>query len=662
MKALDRVVSMVFLMVLCSIVYLPCTEANAFSVGVNIRGDTQPPEMKQTVYAHLYLFGEAGMEDYGQDWVSWNRIEPSPPFEGVHNYDWSALDQDIQEIEAVGGTMYPILMSDAPWAIETTQAWSSPPKDDAICAQDNPDMGMSCWDAWRDLVSAVVERYDDDGVDDMPGLQRAHLYWQIGTEYENAGQWNTADGTQRAEKYVALLEAAHDEAKQANLGARIICFSFNFGDVFDHNPSVADSDAMTYPQTVPQRDFTVQVWQQAADYFDMVGTNVNYHYNGIPARVRWIRSHLDKPIWIHEGAVAHLLDRRFIQPPLYDESVYPYKTETEIGEILVLKDHPEHDVIKKWWEKEKAKYAIKKAIIAAGQGVTFMGFTKMFDIMGTNDFWGTIAEMAWDIGVGILEGGFDDEPTGTPKPVYYTMKMFNQKVGNPSSVADLNPLPEGVNPANWTWKIRFTKDDQETLVLWSEGQQTTEDLSSYFSTANIKITHIVTELDESYQPIYPDDEIVSAHSVPIDDTPIFVDEFYTPYISEVYPRQQEPTILNPWIPAPPPYNTYSNRPGLVRLTGNNFGSSQMNGDKVKIGTYAKYTADPIGNGVPLRILVWSSEQIGVYLLPESGFIVPSLYYIPGWIGSWKLVWIVKDNDRAPVASNVRAVRLLTPSP
>ena len=86
-------------------------------------------------------------------------------------------------------------------------------------------MGLSCWDAWRDFVGALVERYDHDGVDDMPGLKRAHLYWQIGTEYENVEQWDTTDGNQRVKKYVALLQAAYEAAKQANSEAKIISFS-----------------------------------------------------------------------------------------------------------------------------------------------------------------------------------------------------------------------------------------------------------------------------------------------------------------------------------------------------------------------------------------------------------------------------------------------------
>jgi hypothetical protein len=256
----------------------------------------------------------------------------------------------------------------------------------------------------------------------------------------------------------------------------------------------------------------------------MVGTNVNFHYNGIPARVRWIRSCVDKPICFVDAATAHLLDRQYLQPPLYDESVYPYMTETEIGEILVQRDHAEHARIKAWWEKEKAKYTIKKTVIAASQGVENIGFQFMFDTMGSNSFWGTIAEMAFNIGCGLLEWGFDHEPRGTAKPAYYSLKLFDKKVGDFDSVIDLNPLPEGGNPTNWTWIIKFTKDNRDTFVLWSESGVQTLDLSPYFSTSNVCVTRIVTGLDENYEPVYPDDQTVEATSVPIDEVPIFVQE------------------------------------------------------------------------------------------------------------------------------------------
>jgi hypothetical protein len=513
------------------VTFLSFDEAKAIEpsfVGVAICGHGAQSALKQAEYDSLPFFRQIGIKSYGQMRVSWNVVEPQPPIEGVHSYDWSELDQDVKEIEAVGGSWHPEIASDAAWAVELdpeTDATSSPPKGDSACAQENPNMGMSCWQAWEDFVGALVERYDHDGIDDMPGLKYAHPQWQIGMEYENTEQWNTLDGTQRAEKYVTLLQIAYEAAKQAYSDAIIISFSFNLGDAFDHNPTVEQFMEITDPQIVLRREFTAQVWQDGSDYFDLVGTNINYHYNGIPARIRWIRSYTNKPIWVDDSAPARLLCRTFVQPPLYDETVYPYKTETEIGEILLDKDHPEHAVLKAWWEKEKAKYTIKKVVMAASQGVESISFTFIFDLMGGNSNWGTVAEMAYIIGCGLLEGGRDVELRGTPKPVYYAMKLLNEKIGGFDTVSDANPLPEGIDPTDWTWQVRFTKANENAFVVWSEGAADSLDLSADFSTANVKVTPIITELNENSVPIYPDEKIVPANAVPANETPVFVQAF-----------------------------------------------------------------------------------------------------------------------------------------
>jgi hypothetical protein len=144
--------------------------------------------------------------------------------------------------------------------------------------------------------------------------------------------------------------------------------------------------------------------------------------------------------------------------------------------------------------------------------------------MGRNIFWGTIGEMAYSYTLGLLEGGFGPEPRGTPKPVYHTLKLFNEKVGNADAVTDLNPLPEGTDPTNWTWMTKFRKNDQDILVLWVEGGgQPTVDLTPHFPTSTVKITQIVTALDDNNRPIYPEPIEVPTNAVPVDNTPVFIE-------------------------------------------------------------------------------------------------------------------------------------------
>ena len=79
------------------------------------------------------------------------------------------------------------------------------------------------------------------------------------------------------------------------------------------------------------------------------------------------------------------------------------------------------------------------------------------------------------------------------------------------------------------WHENVT-DNNTADGLVRRNQQKTVDLSSEVSTTNVKITHIVTELDGNNDPIYPADEIVNTSSIQIeqrliDVANLFIDQF-----------------------------------------------------------------------------------------------------------------------------------------
>jgi hypothetical protein len=164
----------------------------------------------------------------------------------------------------------------------------------------------------------------------------------------------------------------------------------------------------------------------------------------------------------------------------------------------------------------------------------------------------------------------------------------------------------------------------------------------------------------------------------------------SPHISGVHPRRQEPTV--PGIPAV--MNWLNNalgytcptciqtvRYGRVRVIGDNFGEERSSGDQVRIGDPRLvaplgfrydtdgdvYSVENIDGGVSLRIGFWSNEMVGVYLYPEPGEILRSLYGPDWgiglhWLDTWLGMWLVKNNEVAPVASNVAPIKILTPLP
>jgi hypothetical protein len=146
--------------------------------------------------------------------------------------------------------------------------------------------------AW---LGKMVERYDADGVDDAPGLQRGVKYWQIHNEPEGDRCGNFR-GDEAA--FVALMQEAYATVKAACAE----CMVLNGG------------AAIPQWKTVQGGDFWAKYAEAGgAQYVDVVAL----HYNegkvdggdeaNFAAQVQAVRSFLgtDKPVWVTEFGVMH---------------------------------------------------------------------------------------------------------------------------------------------------------------------------------------------------------------------------------------------------------------------------------------------------------------------------------------------------------------------
>lgn len=92
--------------------------------------------------------------------VIWGNIEPEPS-----QYQWGPLDALVREYQHAGFTGLQMDMAAlSPWASSVPPALGVAPKDVNTFPKEE------YLDDYAAYVSAVVERYDHDGMDDMPGL------------------------------------------------------------------------------------------------------------------------------------------------------------------------------------------------------------------------------------------------------------------------------------------------------------------------------------------------------------------------------------------------------------------------------------------------------------------------------------------------------------
>lgn len=142
---------------------------------------------------HYPLIARAGI-GVARISVSWGRVEPRP---GA--FDWAGLDARVSALQALGIDPFLTFESASDWATapETRRVKNARPRDPA---------------AWARFVRAVVDRYDADGRNDMPGLRSRIRYWQAANEWisdrNRSGGW-----VGETEDLIAFIRTAYDAVK-----------------------------------------------------------------------------------------------------------------------------------------------------------------------------------------------------------------------------------------------------------------------------------------------------------------------------------------------------------------------------------------------------------------------------------------------------------------
>ena len=172
-------------------------------------------------------FNEYALKDLNLGWVRphpgpfiWGRIERVKG-----KYDFSEADKVVKTAQEMGLN---ILATIWPYAEWDQKRWG---KTNITVIEDFPELPRSRFkpydmEAYRAFVKALVERYDGDGVNDMPGLKRPIKYWEVLNEPE--AQSKEKDGRLEcffqgdASDFYDLLKATYEAIKEADPEATVI--------------------------------------------------------------------------------------------------------------------------------------------------------------------------------------------------------------------------------------------------------------------------------------------------------------------------------------------------------------------------------------------------------------------------------------------------------
>lgn len=388
----------------------------------------------------------------------WENIEPQ---EG--SWNWVQLDALIREYQDAGFENIEILLgAKSRWA---SRQYPGPfvrgdifPKDAATLTK------------YQNFVTRVVERYDGDGNSDMPGLTRPIL--RYGVEHEFTGFWPGS-----AADYVTLLQTAYPAIRSASSNqAQVSLIAIMAIDVFQGNPS-ATTIASRWRTTPSYRKSLAdtETILRACNYYDIVDFHSLGDYTEIPTTAGWLKSKLSsygcpaKPIIVGDSYSMSTLIA-FGLGGIAPIAFYP-ATESIKSNILgrlrsaIYPTDPYYQENQNWIYAEYARNIVKKAVVAAGEGIARINLGNSEDWRGlNNDFDRDITAPA--IGSALFMGMMDRNLTarnvgGAPLP----------SSPDPGKVRE--PIPNTERPVFWAYSLLFDYlQGYQRVVKYSLGQNT----------------------------------------------------------------------------------------------------------------------------------------------------------------------------------------------
>lgn len=318
-------------------------------------------------------------------------------------------------------------------------------------------------------VNSVVERYDDDGVDDMPGLRFPVRYYEVGVEFSSYEPESVGD-------YLSMLSLAHSAAHAAFPGVVVLNAAFLVTTAFDTNPApeqYATAFAAVDPRIMYHSLSDIQQVLDRPDLFDAVDFHALGNAYEITSTVNWLNYEMGqrgytKPIVIGDTAPSPLAswgpattcDRSASQMAIM---ILPAMAADRCRLADFFKQLIAGNETDLAWAETFATDMVQKVVVSAGDNVTLIDTSFMEDLplMTSSLFQAAAGLSAWE-GMAQTTVNLFTQAHAVQglRPSFYAIKQLMTHINNYTAFTRVATNDSSV------YLYRVVKDGKSTWIAW----------------------------------------------------------------------------------------------------------------------------------------------------------------------------------------------------
>jgi hypothetical protein len=437
------------------------------------------------------------------------------------------------------------------WYMNPNAGWAFPNKPECcvpICGNCAPESEFEHY--WTDYVKAVVERYDGDGLDDMPGLLQPVRHYILPGEirYGSEGQGDALWGPFWLDTIDKLLyvhrltyRAVYEADPTGN--SKVVSSGALLFDLFADFPDWPEVDPIDPNSLIQKRlngenyrgSFYTAGWDSLKKMLisfsddsdgiecDLIGWHPHFSWRVIDQEFAFVRRYAgDMPIYV-DDMWTNILVAGYFRPYLgkipggaqfnapaniFAGTEWVSRINGDFPNSLFTSINPYDELNQKlsdgdqavidWYYATGARRLVKSFVSAFGEGAIFASFSGTNDISRETPVWGILIGRGTALGWINLTGTREEDYF--EKPQYHTMKLLVEKIHDFTRADEI-----AVSDDPRTRVYEFHRPRGPVYVLWSETGAAPADLDYRNPTGEtvtlklrnnadrLLLTHIVTD-------------------------------------------------------------------------------------------------------------------------------------------------------------------------